>query len=928
MEPVHFVWLGPVPTPVVRAVGTCNELVRSTGRRNTYFWCLPDMQRDFARAVAAGVECKSIAHLRTKKLSIGNATRDRAFAVIDALLEQRAFAAAKDLLNLLLLVGYGGYTLDTTATLLSPQVRASEAARIGVANVQPGSAFAVRHPHPRFVRILQESLIRARTSGNAERIADIEEMSVLYHQPGLLSAPAIELGYDNAHPNFEGQVALPPIDCWVMYAPLGHAMIGEAVRGYVERAEYMGISRKNVSANPEGVSGIAILSDGAGGAATVEARDRRNGLIGHLIISALYEGIVRASDAPAEFLRKTCFEAARLVSPGAPQDAPPTDACPELGILKNYAGSWRNVGGVPRPDGALVLADQDRIAALVKDRFPSEGAAWVHALAPFGPVGAGNDVADPRVIAKRVAAGFYEDVRSLNYKPRHGLMDRFKWPELFGSSHSAKWGKTNFTEEQAATLLGSLYLRLLERIPYAYVSRAKAPLFGFWTSDGTKVLPDARGRGLVAGQNGVDYDEQVGGESFIGRLVPAECTALARTFAHVLWVFGFPMERLAIQGVGSRDQGAAVATTVVMKAPRHVEAGALRGFPTADLAANAGDERSTAGVEFYVDAVHESLETEAATLLRAAMPGLDRTVRVDNAGRTRVLGAAHPASRKIGGQIGNVLYLDPLTGMLQPSRRSEFVNHYATLVAPGPDPEHGEPFHVYDPLYGVRYRNGIGDLFESYRCATRARGDLDVEVYVSDTDRRRRLYALPFVVWLGIDAVFAQPRNVWDRYRFACTDLDAETIVAEAKYHPVLARVLATRGVRPENLRSELTPERGLRIDEFMALRHGAGFVWIAVDERHWVREPAFRAKPLVDDRRFVEALRIENETGHPYDVVRILGPFLGEASERHAVGHFGASALASWQHVNGGRIGERLGPQIPARAPFVLAGAPPRARR
>ncbi len=520
-----------------------------------------------------------------------------------------------------------------------------------------------------------------------------------------------------------------------------------------------------------------------------------------------------------------------------------------------------------------------------------------------------DDTADPEVIARVVAAGLYVDVRELSYRVRHALVDRFSWPELLGSGRGAVFGRATLTEQQVATLLATLFVRLLTRVDFHYTSGDTGVLFGFWSDGGSKLVVSPNSRSLTPCKEAAGYN-WFGGTP----VVKGECSAIATSLAHVLWVFGFPLSRVAIEKLSaSKVRDNELEPTLVMKAPRHVERDALRRLCSTTPLAEATEDGPHLEAERFTSATHERIETEAAALLREHLPGYDRGRRPGV-----FLNAAHPASRSLAAQFGGVLQLDPLSGLLHPTRRCEFAYHVATRIVSTQRDEHPSAFSTYDPLYEVRYRNGIEDLFEEYDCLHGNKyKPLVVNMFESKVNRLRRIYSIPGVAWRVLHEHLGKPSTVWDRYRFPLGkpvgDFRSLYNDRDALFHLLDGKRESFR-----DLERRLTLDGGLSLDEFLACRYGQ-WLFIAVDERNWISSPEFRKNvkhaPELDD-----AFALEKGLGHPYDIVRLLGPWMRGAAERTAVEDFGATPFRVWEAVDRDGDASMSRVRIPMRPAFLAA--------
>jgi len=321
MQPVHFVWLG--PNPGVKAWGTPNAVARACHSDNVRFWCLDQHANSFRQDLHQNVQLKTLNHLEQKNLKIGGRWKEKALDVLQTMLGYNIFVAAKDLLNLILLHTYGGYTFDTTTSVASTRDLMITAAKLGVKHCSVDQAVAKKHRGPHVVRVGKEG-------------------DLIAHQPGLLTVKTILDGYDprNAMPILD----IPQVDVWSMYSPAGHEGMAEAIRSYVNRCEVLGINSSNTPTNSEGVSGHASLEAFAAPGdqdALSEAKARRNSLIGRLISHSVLDGLIESYGPNPDTIEANTFRATLHRAEDQVIEQLPQDIVPELGLIKTYNGTWR-----------------------------------------------------------------------------------------------------------------------------------------------------------------------------------------------------------------------------------------------------------------------------------------------------------------------------------------------------------------------------------------------------------------------------------------------------------------------------------------------------------------------------------------------------------------------------------------------------------
>lgn len=323
MEPVHFIWLGPPPTALDKAFATPNRVAQECGARHVRFWCLDAESARFRAHLETGIQIKTLGEIEQARLPIGRSLQARAFDVIHTMCRYQAPISAKDLLSYLILHTYGGYFLDTTTRIVNPGSLAPDAWALGVDGRPIAKALSQRHRSVRVVYV-----------GGA----------TISHLHWILTPRAIETGDD---PSYDNAIDLPQIDIWAMYSPAGHKAYASAILSYVERCAVLGINSSNSPQNDRGVAGHRILkmiADPANAQAVDTARKHRNELIGNLAVHALYDGLldgIGRRGNPAAEIRNSGFKAKAYVPPVVQPNQPRTDIVPELGLLKQYTGSWR-----------------------------------------------------------------------------------------------------------------------------------------------------------------------------------------------------------------------------------------------------------------------------------------------------------------------------------------------------------------------------------------------------------------------------------------------------------------------------------------------------------------------------------------------------------------------------------------------------------
>ena len=154
---------------------------------------------------------------------------------------------------------------------------------------------------------------------------------IVAHQPGAYSVRAITSGFDDLdtqHPILN----MPHIDIWSFYSPVEHVVFLRAAQSYVKRAKILGLDDPN--------------SKYTTGKKELEGQFRDD-LLGQLSIHSVYDGLTDALGSQPEAIEKICWRAFGFKErpanlPDGGDDKVNADIVPELGIIKQYKGTWRN----------------------------------------------------------------------------------------------------------------------------------------------------------------------------------------------------------------------------------------------------------------------------------------------------------------------------------------------------------------------------------------------------------------------------------------------------------------------------------------------------------------------------------------------------------------------------------------------------------
>lgn len=363
MEKIHYVWLGPPPAEITKAIATPNEVTRKIGApKAVHFWCQEAHQVAFSRQLEPSIAIRTLESLKAERFRMEIQLKNRALNLIDSLLELKAPIMAKDLLNLVLLHTFGGYTVDTTTQM------ASNIDLVNLSSKTDGHWMsfekAVRKSHSSFL------VVRTNYEKSKPEIADPKQRvaaaveGFFQHQPKLITTRTLEVGYDD----YCGVPVLdmPTVDIWAMYSPAGFHAVWSAVETYVIRCENLGLDLKRTPAirevtkqvrNASGgwtqttvdefSDGISILKRTRINPLNEEEESRhrgyvtkRNNVIGVTAVHSVLDGLVaaygtRLSDLEKHLWKTVAYEVRALGGTGN------RDIVPMLGLIKTYNGTWR-----------------------------------------------------------------------------------------------------------------------------------------------------------------------------------------------------------------------------------------------------------------------------------------------------------------------------------------------------------------------------------------------------------------------------------------------------------------------------------------------------------------------------------------------------------------------------------------------------------
>ena len=354
-------------------------------------------------------------------------------------------------------------------------------------------------------------------------------------------------------------------------------------------------------------------------------------------------------------------------------------------------------------------------------------------------------------------AGFlYEDVRALPYKIRHGLMMHFPDPKLFGSGKSAWRGKKTFSSEELANLLFNLFLRATKKHHFVYKSGYGFRLFDLQKHPMTEApLPRNRiDRSAVpmvlkTNKKGVEGTGKHLGQEAIFH----ECSSFSWSFCQVLVAFGFNPAKVGIQVVQGNQQGD---YAVVRCKPDLIKkynsiygvdlSGALSGSSVYDPGNKGGCDRFTAP--------RSSERTVKDLFFQYALQEFDNYRK--GAGYSRNWNALNTAMKatgmKVASMLNNTIAVSEV-GLIEPTNRDVFENHLCAYILPEGSELNKWKATFFDPLYELRYANGLPDLFEIYTSGPLKNFKLSqskfappgstTTQYVSSENKKRCLFRLP-----------------------------------------------------------------------------------------------------------------------------------------------------------------------------------------
>jgi hypothetical protein len=316
---IHFVWFGKNQGPHCTATPVAVD--KQCPNDEIWLWILKDNLYDFAPSAKpdTGAPLKdSKVQIMLLDSSQGPLGADNwvpdALNVIKTLIHYKAWAAAKDLAVLLIMYKHGGLYFDTTCMLATDTECQKFAAKAGA--------------KARSLSDAVKALTKAGT--NAVPALPLVKDDQVDYQPGAYIVKSVTVGYDTSLKT-NPIVKMPHIDVWAYFSPAGHNIFLGAVQSYIKRAKILGLDNKD--------------SPNTAGKTELEG-DFRNDVIGMLVTHAMYDGLSGALGPNPDAIKKICWRAAGFPDkptnlPSGGDDTVNADIVPELGIIKQYKGSWR-----------------------------------------------------------------------------------------------------------------------------------------------------------------------------------------------------------------------------------------------------------------------------------------------------------------------------------------------------------------------------------------------------------------------------------------------------------------------------------------------------------------------------------------------------------------------------------------------------------
>jgi len=323
---VHFIWWGPFNQDACESIET---FTRFRLKHTFRLFCKESEVNSFKnelpkRVSVIGVDAKlRLSGMGTdwKKLDAA-----RIANVLNTLDGFRTFAAAKDLLSLMILYRFGGLYLDTSCRLLS--------------------SFEQGWYH---TETFDEAMLAIEKAG-VFRVPVLHDQASWNHQPHVFTHTAITMGQDYmGNSPMDGPppnaLSVRPIDVWAMFGLQGDPMIASMIESYTFRAYKIGLASDSISTSDTRDVRDAFTNaistspvDERGKKRRHDDRTFRNSVAGGLIVRSVYDGLF---DGKA---LTTLAQSPWITAPHTTADREPTAkyyVLPSVSILKTYGNSWR-----------------------------------------------------------------------------------------------------------------------------------------------------------------------------------------------------------------------------------------------------------------------------------------------------------------------------------------------------------------------------------------------------------------------------------------------------------------------------------------------------------------------------------------------------------------------------------------------------------
>ncbi len=307
---IHFVWLG--HNRGAHCTATPLAVAAACPKDDVWLWILKEYASDFVEPTRGSAVRLMLLDSVEGPLGAQDWVAD-AYQVIGTLMAYQARAAAKDLAVLLILHKYGGLYLDTTCLLAT-------------------DAEGKRYESKRLHGVKASSLPKAvKALPKSGPMLPLVHDDLIDYQPGAYSVKAVTVGYDDSLVDQHPIVKMPHIDVWSYFSPAGHGMFLEAARSYIKRAKVLGLDNVN-SANTTGKKELE--------------GDYRDAVIGALISHSVYDGMTIGLGLGPEGIGKVCWRGSRFKEhpthlPVVRDEIVNADILPQIGIIKQYKGTWR-----------------------------------------------------------------------------------------------------------------------------------------------------------------------------------------------------------------------------------------------------------------------------------------------------------------------------------------------------------------------------------------------------------------------------------------------------------------------------------------------------------------------------------------------------------------------------------------------------------